>query len=242
MQVLVGLSALGLSGWGAVEAYHAVSPRIPEWFEVRHVTVTGIARVARDEVMESIHVSPGETLLSVQPDVLAARLASHPWIKEVEVTRIPFHTLAVHITERQAVALLQTPSHTLLLDEEGRVLSVAEGVDEPTLPILMGIDPARLMRGEPESRQAVRNGIEVASLLEGDFQGRPEVHAGNPSNLTASIGGLRFLLGASPFAEKWDLYRRLRPTLQVAFQKEAATGMREIDLRYPNKVIVRERG
>ena len=239
---VVWLAVLGVGAWGTLLAYHEVAPLAAEWFEIRHVSVTGASQVDRDEIIERMKLRSGETLLSLDADRVANRLKSHVWIKDATVSRVPLHSVAVRVTERQPVAILKTSSLNLLLDEEGHVLSVLKQVDDLELPMILGINPRRVMHGEAQSRQAVQAGIEVASLMEQVFPGRPEVNAGNPSNVIASLRGLRFQFGAPPFEKKWNLYRRIRPALRGTAAPGAAALGTEIDLRYPSKVIVRERG
>ncbi len=242
VRILLALTALGVGGWGGMAAYDRARPMLSEWFEIRYVSVTGIHQLDREDVLQHLGLRPGETLFSVDPEDISTRLTSHAWVRHVEVRRVPLHTLSVHVMERQPAAVLKTPSRDLLLDEEGYVLSVSEGGDIPEVPVLVGIEPNGLMRGDPRSREAVRAGIEVAGLIGEVFRGPSEVHAGNLSNMIASVGGLRFLLGPAPFDEKWDLYRRIRPTLHATENPGTGIVAKDIDLRYPNKVIVRERG
>lgn len=222
--------------------YREVAPLVADWFQVREVTVSGANHVTREDVMERLGLQSGETMFSVNPPQLVVRLRSHPWIKEATVNRVLFHTLAVTVTEHRPAAVLRTPSLNLLLDEEGRVLSVLGEEDDPVLPVLVGIDPRRLIQGEAQSRQVARAGIELASLVGQAVEGRPQVDAANPGNLIASVQGFRFQFGPSSFEEKWARYRRLQPTLRTRTDNGGGQFRSEIDLRYPGKVIVRERG
>lgn len=228
--------------WGAMPVYREAVPLVADWFQVRDVTLSGSSRVTHEDVLERLGLQSGETLFSVNSTELADRLKSHPWIREATVNRELFHTLAVTITERRPAAVLRTPSLNLLLDEEGRVLSALGEEDDPALPVLVGIDPRALIQGEAQSRQVARAGIELASLVGQAVEGRPQVDAGNPENLVASVQGLRFQFGPSSFEEKLDRYRRLQPILRARADNGSGQFRNEIDLRYPGKVIVRERG
>lgn len=222
--------------------FREIRPLVADWFQVREVTLSGANHVMYEDVMERLGLQSSETLFSVNLTQLVNRLKSHPWIKEATVSRVLFHRLAVTITEHRPAAVLRAPSLSLLLDEEGRVLSVLEGEDDLLLPVLVGIDPKRLIQGEAQSRQIAKAGIELAGLVGQAFEGRPHVDAGNPGNLIASVQGLRFQFGPSSFGEKWDRYRKLQPSLRVRTDNSGGQFRSEIDLRYPGKVIVRERG
>jgi len=241
--LLVAVIAVVFVGWWrAMPLYKDEKALVADWFQVREVTVSGANRVTYEDVLERLRLQSGETLFSVNSTELVDRLKSHPWIKEATVNRSLFHTLTVTITERRPAAVLRTPSLNLLLDEEGRVLSVLGEEDDPVLPVLVGVDPRRLIQGEAQSRKVALAGIELAGLVGQAVEGRPQVDAGNPENLVASVQGLRFQFGPSSFEEKWDRYRRLQPTLRARADNGSGQFRSEIDLRYPGKVIVRERG
>lgn len=241
-RVSLWLTLCASLGWGAAEAYREYGGMAATWFEIRHVTVSGTSQVTRDEVVEHMRLRPGETLFSLDVDQVLERLKSHAWIRDATLTRIPFHSLAVSVVEREPVAIVKGASLEVLVDRDGHVLSVLSPAEDLTLPILRGIDPNRLIHGEALSRSTVRAGIEVARLVAEVFDGRPEVDARNPSNLVASVNGLRFEFGSASFREKWALYRKIRPALHVSAGSGPGASAREIDLRYPKKVIVRERG
>ncbi|MBM4123033.1 MAG: FtsQ-type POTRA domain-containing protein [Nitrospira sp.] len=279
--MLLGVTVIGVAGWGAMEAYRYGEPIVNDWLQVRDVTVAGTSHVTRQEVLDRLGLRGGETLLSVRVGDLAEQVAAHPWIKHATVRRRFPQTLAVTIVERQPAAVLKVPSGPLLLDDEGRVLTVLAETDEPDLPLLTGIDSHDLMAGEVQSRETARAGIRLAGLLESQFEGRPEVDMGNPENAVVYIQGLRFQFGPSSFEEKWERYRKITthctvpgngcPTLRVSAdggqddnithctdhpllgplqpesnghpkQQVPGNGCPDIDLRYPGKVIVRERG
>ncbi len=236
------LASLGLALWGSVAGFRELRPHAAQWFEIRDITVTGTSQISQLEVIERMELRPHETLVSLDKHAVIGRVTAHPWIKEATVRRIPMHTVAVHVTERRPVAVLKTPSRNFLLDEEGSILSEVDQQAQLPLPTLVGIDPERLMRGDAQSRRAARAGILVASLMEEVFDSRLEVQAGDPLNVIASVAGLRFVFGEAAFEEKWGLYRRIRPAILSASGSVNAPAWEEIDLRYPDKIIVRERG
>ncbi len=203
-------------GWGATAAYQEARPLLATWFEVREVTVGGVTKVTHAEVVERMGLQPGETLLSVNAQKLIDRLETHPWIKEAAVSRVLPHTLAVNITERRAVAVLRTPSLTLLLDADARVLSVLNESENPGLPVLVGIDPKAFLLGIAQSREAALTGIRLAGLVGHAFEDRPEVDVSNPENAVAYVKGLRFHFGPSSFEEKWDRYRKIKHALRTS--------------------------
>jgi hypothetical protein len=254
---------------GALRAYREAQPYIRAWLEIREVTVSGAMQLSRQEVLGRLALPPRATQLSIDTERLASKLRSHPWVKEAGVIRRIPHGLHVQLVERRAAALLQHGAGSVLLDEDGYVLSIslaASGTqDESALPILVGIEPNPLIQGDAAARAVAKAAVQVAGLVDSVFprsvqstpdgkgrRGRLQVDVTNPDNVVAHVNGLRFQFGSSGFEEKWDRYRRVESDLHVITasvgdgpsdaQSEIRLQGQEIDLRYQDKVIVRERG
>lgn len=232
----------GLAMWGASVVPWEAGQVIRKWFAIQAVTVRGLDRVTRQEILDRLSLKEDATLFSVHPQELADRLTAHPWIKAAEIRRVPLHELQVTVAERKPAAVVRMASGGLLTDDEGHVLSKLEGGDEPTLPLLTGVDSQRLLHGDPAARSATKAGIDLASLVAQTLGGRVEVDVGNPANLVASVRGVRFQFGRSPVEEQWERFRKVRPALRSVSFDGDGRGPGEIDLRYSGRVIVRERG
>lgn len=253
---LAGSLACGAIGWGGLRLYREAQPVLRDWLEVREVTVAGMHHLTREDILARLALRGDETQWTVRPEELSERLLTHPWVKSAAVSRSLPHGLAVIVVERQPVAVLKSPTVALLLDGEGQVLSTLPEAALPDLPVLVGVDPDHVMQGEDRSRQLVRDGIRLAGLLGDEFQGLMEIDLANPDNAVAYVRGLRFQFGPASFEEKWQRYRKITthclddpardatacPALQASAGEEADLRKQEIDLRYPGKVIVRERG
>lgn len=231
-----------LGAWFGVVAYRGAQQWLTDLFTVQEVQVTGLVHVPREEILARMGLPPGETLFTVSPPLLAKSLETHPWVKRARISRKPFHTVAVEISERQPAAVLRTPTATILLDAEGAVLTSMLQADDSILPVLVGIDPVRLREGEASARRAAQTGIKLAGLLGETYQGRPEVDVSNPDNAVGYVQGLQFEFGSASFEEKWAQYHKVEQTVRARLVDGRGGGRGEIDLRYPGKVIVRERG
>jgi hypothetical protein len=239
---LLCLTMFVLGAWLGVLAYREGRQALHGLFTLREIEVTGLVHVSRDEVLERLAMPEDETLFTVSPPKLVRNLEGHPWIKAARVSRRPFHTVAIEVSERQPAAVLRTSAGTLLLDAEGTVLTTLPGTDDSILPVLVGIDPVRLREGEPSVRRVAQAGIRLAGLLGDSYRGRPEVNLSNPDNAVGTVQGLQFAFGSAAFEEKWVQYHKVAGTVGPRLVDGNDGGRRLIDLRYPGKVIVRERG
>jgi cell division protein FtsQ len=230
-------AAASLGAWTAVQAYHVAGPVAAGWFEIREVRVVGLRTVARDEVLGRLQLETRATLLSVSPSQLEARVSGHPWIKTASISRFPLHALSVEITERRPAAVLKTPSAAFLLDDEGTVLTALAEHEHEELPVVVGVDHKRLLQGDAHLRRVAQNGIKLAGLLAQSLDGRAEIDVSDPEHAVAYVQGMRFQFGPAPLDEQWERYRAVEPARRVG----AGKGRSDIDLRFSDKVIVRER-
>ncbi len=242
LHVVVAIGALSLGAWSTFFVVHTYGPHMKQWFVIRQVTVTGAHHLRYGEVLHLLALQPEDTLLSVDPEDLEKRISAHTWVKHAQVERRLFHQLAIHLEERKPIAILRGASANFLIDSDGEILSETTVTEEQSFPHLRGVKPSQLLKGEGQARQAILAGLEVAKKVRGVFQGQPEVYAGNLLNIVARIDGVQIHFGASPFEEKWRLFQQVQPALPLADSLVARPVSGEIDLRYPSKVIVRERG
>lgn len=227
-------------GWAGVVGYREAAPTVARLFELQEITVSGINQVTRQEVLGQAGVQPGQSLLWLDMRQIADRLRSHPWIKQVTVSRVLPHTLKIDVVERRPAAILRLAAGVLLLDEEGHGLTTLPESSVPSLPVLTGVSPEGILKGDSRSLKAAQAGVKLAALLSEAFEGLPEVDVRDPENAVAYVEGLRFQFGGSSVEEQWERYRKVEPQLSVSAPERQSQN--EIDLRYPGKVIVRERG
>ncbi len=155
---------------------------------------------------------------------------------------MPLHELRISVIERTPAVIIHAGAENFLADERGHVLVRLGKADDDTLPMVTGIDSRGLLRGDGTVRKVVRSGIELAKLVEHTYDGRLRVNAANPSNLVASFQGIQFQFGEEALVQKWDRFQRIKPTLKALKFDEHGNGANEVDLRYKNRIIVRERG
>ncbi len=91
---------------------------------------------------------PGESLLSLDLDAVATRLAQDARLAQVQVTRRWPHTVRIRITERRPVALVAVGEGWLAVDRGG-ILFPADPDWVGRLPVLTGVDPGEGLPGSP---------------------------------------------------------------------------------------------
>lgn len=236
------LAGAALVLWTGMAAVRGLGPVIQRGLEIRDVRVDGIHQVTKQEVLDRLALKQGLALHEVSLPYLAERLQAHPWIKEATVERLPLHELRVTIVERKPAAIARAGSEYMLTDDEGVVLARLGGRDEPALPLLTGLDAKALLRGEKPLRQTMQSSIALAKAMAHSVDGRVEIDLSNPAGLVASAKGVRFQFGSDALLDQWDRFTKVKAASRITTLEGKRREGSEVDLRYDNRVIVRERG
>lgn len=237
-QWIVGLAVLA---WGLTTATQEMGPVLQDWLEIREIEVEGIHHVTRPEVLERLVLKPGVALHQVSTAFLAERVQAHAWIKEATIERRPPHLLHVTVLERMPAVIIRMGADHWLSDESGYLLAKLGRQDDETLPLLTGLEPQAIQRGEARVRNAIQSAVVLAKLIANTLDGRVEVDLANPANVVASASGVRFQFGDDSLVDQWERFRKVKPSFKTASSEGRKREVTEIDLRYDNRVIVRER-
>ncbi|MCC6139523.1 MAG: FtsQ-type POTRA domain-containing protein [Nitrospira sp.] len=231
-----------LAGWGLAVGVQRSGPLLQRLLEIKTVTVEGVHQIGKQELVDRLALKPGTPLHHIVTTAMKERVESHPWVKDAVVTRVPFHELRISVVERKPAAIVHANSENFLSDDEGHVLARLGQDDNAMFPMVTGLGSRELLRGDADVRRAVKSGIELARLVGQSIEGRLQVNAANPANLVASVRGVQFQFGEEAVSDQWERFQRVKPSLKTVTFDGHSRGGNEIDLRYENRVIVRERG
>lgn len=233
---------IAFTAWFTVMSVKYAGPALQALLEIKTITVEGVQRIDRQHVLDLAKVKPGTGLHHIVTRAIKEQVESHPWVKEAEVTRVPFHELRISLVERKPAAVVRADSQNFLTDAEGHVLTRLGQTDDDALPLVTGIDSKGLLEETESVKQVVTSGIQLAHLVGQTFEGRLQVNAENPSNLIALVQGVRFQFGEAAVQEQWERFRRVKPTLKTLNFDGRGRVANEVDLRYENRIVVREGG
>jgi len=88
-------------------------------FAVRHVRVTGTARMDEQQVYARALATRNQAMPDVDIAKLREELRALPWVKDARVSIQLPHTLAIDIVERTPHAVLEKPDRLVLIDATG---------------------------------------------------------------------------------------------------------------------------
>jgi cell division protein FtsQ len=206
---------------------------------VRETVVRGCKELTEKEILSLASVRPSANILTVNPEAIARRIRSNPWISEVFIGREFPDRLVIAVRERTAVAILQREGALYLLDGDGAPFKKLESGDETNLPVLTGF-----VSGGRTNEPLVKQSIALLSYLAGssdrpDIGAVSEVHGNETFGLSLFTDtGLCLQLGFDGFESK---FQRLPPVMADLDRKNLKVGFLLIDLSDPAKVNVQQR-
>ncbi|PLK25152.1 cell division protein FtsQ [Porphyrobacter sp. TH134] len=184
-------------------------------FEVRHVRVTGTARMDEQQVYARALATRNQAMPDVDIAKLRAELRALPWVKDARVSIQLPHTLAIDIVERTPHAVLEKADRLVLIDQTGvelepvapakakgmlRLAGPGAGRQAPALESLLAVAPA--LTPKIEAAEWVGNRRWNLTFATGQLLALPEgeVEAATALVKFARLDGKNRLLGGKVLA------------------------------------------
>jgi cell division protein FtsQ len=226
--------------WGI--RHIVASPR----FAIQAILLSPTPHIPQEEILGRIGVKKGESLLSVDTDEVASRLASHPWVQSAQARRSLPSTLVVDIVERKGVAAVLLDS-LYIIDERGRPFKRATTAETVGLPVLTGISRSQYASMRDASEAAFREGL---TLLAGYHEkaDRPAISeiSIDPRfgfSLFLYAGGGEIRLGQGSIEKKMaQLDRIFETVLKNKTDDASALQLVHLDLIHTGRIPVQLRG
>lgn len=197
-------------------------------FALRRFDVTGNSRARTEEILEVAAKWTGRNLLALDLAPMANRLAGHPWIERVTISKRFPDGLAVRVTERRAVALFRDQTGFWWVGEHGNLIAPYDPRRDRTEYVIVSGERrllpeavaliADLRAADPDYVAALS---EIASLPDGGFGMMDAIFRKPVRVLRADAPSkIRALLEARGFLESrgWEA--------------------RAIDLRFADRIIL----
>lgn len=211
---------------------------------VSRITVSGNARLSRDEVLSLLEGLQGRHMLLVRLNEWRGRLLTSPWVAEAALRRVLPGTIDVFISERQPIGIARFSDALHLIDQYGTVIDEF-GPEHAALdlPLIDGLTPSGDVAAHPEADE---RRAQLAARLLGALQARPDLAARisqvdvrDARDAVVILKGDTTLIrvGDDQFAERLQSYLDLGPAL-----RERVPHMDYIDLRFGERVYVRPQG
>lgn len=235
-RLIAGLVLAIILFWmSASGAFDSIENRIADKFyrattslglRVEEVYVTGRRHAGADEINGALDIRRGQPILSV--DIAAAHkaLLDIPWIARARIERHLPNVIYVEIVERVPYARWQNQKQVSLVDREGVVLTRDNADAYSSLPLVVGAGA----------------GIHAADILD-ELQATPDFARSLKAAIRVSDrrwdirlqNGMTLRLPELGMAEALQRVENLWRTTDIATR-----GMKVIDARLPDRIIVDE--
>ncbi|MDZ7266193.1 MAG: FtsQ-type POTRA domain-containing protein [candidate division KSB1 bacterium] len=227
----VMLSGLHVQNWVAHDAS----------FHVQQVVVKGNVLLSTETIIKTAQVPQGERTFRINVSEIEARLATLPFVQEVQVSRVYPATVTIWVKEQEPVALL---NHKGLwpLAADGEVLPQVEAGVRLDLPVVTGaaLDPAS------QGRRLTAAGVQLCDFIRTLRQHNPLMYHDISEFHLQPEGGLILYLysyGVPVYVGRQDWFERCERLDTVLRQLPAHGGrLAAIDLRFENQVVTRVAG
>ena len=207
---------------------------------VRHITVSGNARLSRGEVLALLDGLRGRNMVTVNLAAWRDQLMASPWVANAVMRRILPGTVEVFIAEREPIGIGRLGQSLYLVDRRGGVIDeYGPNYSDLDLPIIDG-----LADGSRESGLLIDDSrAALAGRLLASLQARPElaghvsqVDVSDPRDAVLILEGDTVLVrvGDDQFVERLQTYLNLVPAL-----RERVPDIDYVDVRFDERVYVK---
>ena len=238
LKALAAVAVLAGAAWAGQQAVRHVvaSPR----FALREVRINETTRLREEDVLAVAAVAPGDRLLSIDTDAVAARVASHPWVAAARVRRELPSVLAIDVTERSAAAVAVLGG-LYLLDESGHPFKRATLEEADGLVSITGISRLQYSAFRDASAAAYREALAILDEYRSpdSSKARPplsEIHI-DPHygfSLVLYDGGAEIRLGRGDYTDKLERLDRILAGLP-ALGAHGPASLQVVHLDGPNR-------
>ncbi len=137
---IAGAAWLGSSLFDVREAFarSADSAAASAGFAIEDIQVAGVSGARAEEVRAIVIPEGRQSVLSLDPKDVKARVESLDWVQSAQVRRLWPSTLVVNVERRRAYALWREDSEVAVIDANGERLLAERAADHPELPLVVG--------------------------------------------------------------------------------------------------------
>ena len=192
---------------------------------VQHIFVTGRGETSKAQVLSTIGLQSGQSILEFDPRAARQRLQDLSWVKTAQVERRLPDTIIVRLKERKALALWQHNSRHALIDMSGKIITRRNLDRFAHLPIVVG-------RRAPGTAAQLIEMLSRKPALFAQVQAAVLV-GGRRWDIRLKNGIKVYLPEVETFAA-WVRLAQLEAENRI-FDRDVAA----IDLRFPDRLVVR---
>jgi len=236
--IATGVVALSLVAGLFYGGYRALSSVTV--FSLKNITVSSAKHLTREEILGLASVEPGKDLFRMNLKRMGEHILMNPWVETVKINRYLPDAIAITVTEREPVAIVNM-GFIYYLDSKGKVFKVLNQGDKLDFPVVTGFSEETLGSDPKGTKEALETTCLLLKTLreKGAFilADVSEIHydKGYGFTLFTSNGALPVKIGSGDFPAKIERFARIYRDLMAQ-----STTIHYIDLDYIDKIIVKK--
>ena len=236
--IATGVVALSLVAGLFYGGYRALSSVTV--FSLKNITVSSAKHLTREEILGLASVEPGKDLFRMNLKRMGEHILMNPWVETVKINRYLPDAIAITVTEREPVAIVNM-GFIYYLDSKGKVFKVLNQGDKLDFPVVTGFSEETLGSDPKGTKEALETTClllktmrEKGAVILADVS---EIHydKGYGFTLFTSNGALPVKIGSGDFPAKIERFARIYRDLMAQ-----STTIHYIDLDYIDKIIVKK--
>ncbi len=249
LRVIGGIAAVALTTVFFTLVYDLLTQC--DYFRVANLTIDGMGRLSRGEILQQARVHAGANVLAVNLATVRKRLLAHPWIAEAAVSREIPGGLRIRIKEHVPLAIVDL-GDKFLMNQQGEIFKEWTPSDPADLPVIIGLDATDLpvcglanrLEKSPESKRAAPYDAVMQVLRLGGTEGSimpngivRQIRVDRQIGLTLFVfdQARKIVLGYNDYAAK---YHRLAKLLTYLKSQQRISDFDRIYLNNLNRVVV----
>jgi cell division protein FtsQ len=152
------------------------------YFSVREIQLHAGVKVGGKEIIALAGLRQGMNIWKIEPTVIEARIAKHPWVRRVVVRRDFPHRIIIDVEERQPKAIVAI-GRLYYVDSDGVLFKEVGTGENVQFPMLTGLRPEELASSDTRVRRRIQDALRVGDLIIQDSHALSEIHFDAPDRL-----------------------------------------------------------
>ena len=212
------------------------------------IQVTGVVHASPTQILERFASDLGRNIFFVPLAARQAALEQIPWVRSATVLRLWPNRLQVRVAERTPVAYARVGDRLELVDADGVLLDLPEGM-KFTAPVLIGLQGTAGATDAnppttPERRRQMQLYVALMQALDSDGSHHSldlsEIDLSDPEDVQATVtltsgepGTVLLHLGTRDFLKRYRLY-----LAHIQEWRQSFAQLNAVDLRYDGQAII----
>lgn len=139
------------------------------YFNINSIKVYGNKNISKDSIIESSKIYFNNNIFYVNTKGAVDNILSNPYIADANIVRVFPSTIAINVTERQAVFYTMDGGNYFVIDGNGIILEKKNNINDMKLIKLNGINLGKKEIGEPVENGDSRK-IGIINILSKIFE------------------------------------------------------------------------